>query len=395
MSFIEKIFENQFHESLAIISILAGCILLLLYIIPKTPFLKQFTAIPFLFFGPMLLSNLGIIPISHELYKPLQNIVLFMAIFFMVGAIDIKVIMKTIKPRIFILFLIGCFGVVAGSFCAFFIFKLLIPPDHAAKLAGAVVGGYTGGSMNWASVAMAVEMPASLNSAGFPAVVIVYTIFLGFIIYMAKSPLRKKLEKWVDADYSVDDFYEESKESNEISQENKLNYKHFIIGLFCFSLTYLLSDYFCLLLKPYIFVPTVILITTAALAFGNLANFSKVKGTPELGEASLYFLLAIIGAKGNVLDTFSNAPILLLFPIIVIFIHLIILLLGAKLIKVDFVSTCVVSVAAIGGAASAPIIAAVYKKDTLIPLGILLGSAGYVVGNYLGIYLVTFLQLFT
>ena len=59
--------------------------------------------------------------------------------------------------------------------------------------------------------------------------------------------------------------------------------------------------------------------------------------------------------------------------------------------KIDLVTTCISSIAAVGGAASAPVTAAVFKAEALIPLGIILGSLGYAIGNYLGVYVGYFL----
>jgi uncharacterized membrane protein len=59
-------------------------------------------------------------------------------------------------------------------------------------------------------------------------------------------------------------------------------------------------------------------------------------------------------------------------------------LLGAYIFKVDVHSTAIASAANIGGAASAPVIAA-YHKQSLVPVSILMALIGYALGNYLAI----------
>jgi uncharacterized membrane protein len=62
-------------------------------------------------------------------------------------------------------------------------------------------------------------------------------------------------------------------------------------------------------------------------------------------------------------------------------IHASILLLTAKLIKAPFFFTAVGSMANIGGAASAPIVASAFHPS-LAPVGVLLAVLGYALGTY-------------
>ena len=58
-------------------------------------------------------------------------------------------------------------------------------------------------------------------------------------------------------------------------------------------------------------------------------------------------------------------------------------LLGAKLFRVDVHTAAIASAANIGGAASAPIVAA-HHKESLVPASILMALVGYAIGNYAG-----------
>ena len=60
------------------------------------------------------------------------------------------------------------------------------------------------------------------------------------------------------------------------------------------------------------------------------------------------------------------------------------ILLGARLFRVDVHMTAIASVACIGGAASAPVVAAYHRKE-LVPVAIVLALVGYALGNYLGL----------
>ncbi len=58
--------------------------------------------------------------------------------------------------------------------------------------------------------------------------------------------------------------------------------------------------------------------------------------------------------------------------------------IAARLFRTDVHLTAIASVAAIGGAASAPVVAAYHKKE-LVPVSIILALGGYALGNYLGL----------
>ncbi len=62
-------------------------------------------------------------------------------------------------------------------------------------------------------------------------------------------------------------------------------------------------------------------------------------------------------------------------------IHVIILLITAKLIKAPFFFVAVGSQANIGGAASAPVVASAFSPS-LAPVGVLMAVLGYALGTY-------------
>jgi len=119
--------------------------------------------------------------------------------------------------------------------------------------------------------------------------------------------------------------------------------------------------------------------------FGLILSFTRVRklesyGTMNIGSAFIYILVTTIGMKMDITNTFDN-PGILLIAIIWILIHATLLLLVGKLIKADFFYIAVGSMANVGGAASAPIVAAAFNPS-LASVGVLLAVLGYAVGTY-------------
>jgi len=123
-----------------------------------------------------------------------------------------------------------------------------------------------------------------------------------------------------------------------------------------------------------------ILIITAIGLILSTTPARKIPGSQPLAMALVYLFVANMGAKANVEELAGQAPWFLLGAYIWIFIHGGFCLLGARLFKVDIHSTAIASAANIGGAASAPIVAAYHNKK-LVPVSILMALVGYAIGT--------------
>jgi uncharacterized membrane protein len=138
-------------------------------------------------------------------------------------------------------------------------------------------------------------------------------------------------------------------------------------------------------LQKYSLTSSFFWIVVIATTGGLILSFTKVRrlegaGASTLGSAFLYILVASIGMKMDITAIFKT-PGLFLIGIVWMIIHVSILLTVGKLIKAPFFFTAVGSQANVGGAASAPIVAAAFHPS-LAPVGVLLAVFGYALGTY-------------
>ncbi|RUM70714.1 MAG: hypothetical protein DSZ09_04080, partial [Sulfurovum sp.] len=96
-----------------------------------------------------------------------------------------------------------------------------------------------------------------------------------------------------------------------------------------------------------------------------------------------YIIVALIASRAN-FSELSQAPLYIFAGFIIISIHILFMLLFAKLFHLDLFSLGIASLANIGGIASAPILASAYSK-ALIPIGVLMAMIGYIVGTFGGL----------
>ena len=164
------------------------------------------------------------------------------------------------------------------------------------------------------------------------------------------------------------------------------------VGFGCMGLSHFLSD----LVTPqlsinfpelqnYSLTSGFFWIVVLAATLGLSLSFTRVRsleyvGASKFGSLMLYVLIATIGMNMNISSVFQN-PGLFLLGFIWISFHAILLLIVARIIRAPYFFVAVGSQANVGGAASAPIVAA-YFSPSLAPVGVLLAVFGYVVGTY-------------
>jgi uncharacterized membrane protein len=125
----------------------------------------------------------------------------------------------------------------------------------------------------------------------------------------------------------------------------------------------------------------VVVATTVGLGLSfTRARELEGAGASKLGSVFIFMLVAIIGTKMDVFRI-ADAPLLFLVGIVWMLFHVVLLITVAKIIRAPFFFVAVGSKASVGGAASAPVVAAAFHP-ALAPVGVLLAVLGYALGTY-------------
>ncbi len=341
-----------------------------------------FPPIIWIFVSPIVMSSLDIIPNESPVYNNFKAFAVPMFIVLMLLDVDIRATVK-IAFRSMGVVVLGSIGVVIGGMVAFFMLRNHLGPD-AWRGFGALVGSWIGGTGNMAAVAEAVSTPPTLMG-----IVVLADTFI-FILYF---PLLFAAKRWGKSFARFARVSEEQSENtykavNDLKQKSKkVNFRDvltlFGAGFLLIWVVEMIAAYMPVL--PGIFTEKtweILILTTSGLILAT-TRFRNVPGTSALSMALVYTYLSMIGAQADLAQA-ATAPYFMLAGIICMIVHLLLVVLGARLFKVDIHMTAIASVAAIGGAASAPVVAAYHRKE-LIPIAILLALVGYALGNYLGL----------
>jgi uncharacterized membrane protein len=341
-------------------------------------------SIVILYFTVMLLSTLGLWHKTPEItatYKTLKSTLLPAMIFLMLLGADMRQIIK-LGPKMLLTFLLASLSIAVGFAGMFFLFHTHFAAD-AWKPFAALAGSWMGGTGNMVAVQGALNVPDSAMGYALLIDSIDYAVWV--MVLLALVPFASRFNRWTGADTSLIDEVGAKLAAND-AQRGSIGFKSLFILLAASCVISALSSYLGGLLPTTAYLShttwTVILATLAGI-IGAMTPLGRMGGSAQLGTAMLYFLVALIASRAN-FSELTQTPLYIVAGFVILAIHLLIMVLFAKLFRLDLFSLGVASLANIGGVASAPILASAYSR-ALIPIGVLMAMLGYIVGTFGGL----------
>lgn len=375
----------------------------------KTGFWKKFyTVVPTLlmcYLLPAILTSTGLISEENsKLYYIASRYLLPAALVLMTLSIDLQAILN-LGSKALIMFLTGTAGIIIGGPIAILIVSTFSPEtvggndfDAVWRGLSTIAGSWIGGGANQA--AMLEVFAYNPKKFGDMVLVDIVVANIWMAIILLGIGKTKRIDKWLKADTSSIETLKQkvSEYTAKITRVTTLNDYIIMLSLaftavgiahlagFHFS-EYLQENFEVIRNKQKAlsslgskFLWMVVFATT----IGIILSFTKAKnyegaGASKIGGLFIYILVATIGMKMD-LGSFLDKPGLILVGLIWISIHAGLLILVAKIIRAPYFFLSVGSQANVGGAASAPIVAAEFHPS-LTSVGILLAVLGYVVGT--------------
>jgi len=353
------------------------------------------------YFLPSLFSTLGIISGDHsQLYTVVKNYLLPTALVLLTLSIDFQGI-KNLGPKAIIMFLTGTIGIILGGPIAVLLFSYISPDVVGGAGAGevwrgltTVAGSWIGGGANQTAMKEVFEVGDGVFSAMVTVDVIVANIWMACILFAAGR--AKAIDTWNGADDSAIDRLKDrvAEYQSQIAKMPKLTDTMILlaVGFSVTALAHLGGDFLGPFieqnapgLKPYSLASKFFWLVVLATTGGLLLSVTRARrlegiGASRVGSVFIYVLVATIGMKMNLMAILENPGLFLVGGVWILF-HALLLIVVAKLIKAPVFFLAVGSQANVGGAASAPIVAAEFHPS-LAPVGVLLAVLGYALGTY-------------
>lgn len=351
--------------------------------------------------GAVILSNTGVIPTDSPVYDAVWAFIIPLAIPLLLFHVNFKKIWQE-SGRLLLIFLISSIGTVAGTIISFFVLRNYIP--YLDKIGAMMSASYTGGGVNFAAMTAKFETPETMVSATVVADNLMMALY--FIVLMI-IPTMHFFRKRFSHPHVLE--VEQSVAGNEGKTQAEAFWARKEISLqdialsvgtafFLVIISFKLAEFldqiipsgesvsFGFNLLNGLFGDQYLVLTTVTfLALALFPRyFEKINGSQEIGTFLIHLFFVVIGIPASIPLIVQNAPLLLIFVAIIVLINMLISLTAGKLLKFNLEEILVVSNANIGGPTTAAAMAIAKGWTKLIGPILVVGTIGYIIGNYIG-----------
>ena len=368
----------------------------------KWKFFKFVPPVVLLYLLTMLLCTVGAwdMEATKGAYSALKNNILYAMLCLMLLRCDIRKVLK-LGPRMLGGFFAASISISIGFIATYAIMNGMLGSE-AWKALGALCGSRMGGSGNMVAVQAALHI--SEADMGYALVIdsIDYSVWVMFLLWAIT--FAPQFNKWTKASTTTLDEVCARLEQEQKEEDKHMNFPGllFLIGgallvsalsqnagnaIFEWTKTLIGGN------TPWIDSATwTVLVVTIIALVAAVTPIGKIAGAAELSNVMLYIVIALLASRASLLEM-TDAPVWIISGFMILAIHGIILVVIAKIFKLDMFTCGVASLANIGGTASAPVLAASYS-GALVPVGVLMALMGYIIGTGGGILTANIMRLF-
>lgn len=364
-------------------------------------FYKYVPALLLCYFIPSLYNTFGLIDAEHSaLYTVASRYLLPATLVLLTLSIDLKSILR-LGPKALIMFLTGTAGILFGGPIAVLLFSVISPetvaghgPDAVWRGLSTIAGSWIGGGANQAAMKEVFEVSDDLFSTMVAVDILIANVWLAVLLFLAGR--AEQIDTWMGADTTaidalkirVTEFRERYARIPSLTDMMMIvgigfgatGLSHFLANPLAAWLSETAPQLERLSLTSAFFWIVVIATTIGLVLSFTRARELEGAGASTVGSVLLYILVATIGMNMNI-GAVLERPLLFALGAVWIGVHIVLLLIVARLIKAPVFYLAVGSQANIGGAASAPVVASAFHPS-LAPVGVLLAVLGYAIGTY-------------
>jgi uncharacterized membrane protein len=400
---VKRFDRPVFVNDKIVFGLLAIILALIFYTSSKKtgPWKKFYMIIPALllcYLIPAVLDLFGLISKDYsELYPMARDYLLPAALILMTLGIDFKGILN-LGPKALIMFFTATVGIILGGPIAVLVFSWISPDvvdgegaDAAWRGLSTIAGSWIGGGANQNAMYATYKYAPELYGKMIVVDIVVANMWMAFLLWAAAR--ADKFDRWLKADTSsIEDLKKRvaDYQDNTARKTSLVDYMVIIglsfgiVGLAHFGGKWIGGQFADLWGSESPAASSFLWLVIIATIGGLILSATKLRsyegaGASKVGSVFIYILVATIGMKMD-LKKVVEEPELILLGIIWMLIHVIILFTVAKIIKAPFFFLAVGSKANVGGAASAPIVAAAFHPS-LASVGAILAVLGYAIGT--------------
>ncbi|MCB0444546.1 MAG: DUF819 family protein [Gelidibacter sp.] len=355
---------------------------------------------------PAIFSSLGIIsPELTKTYFVSSRYLLPASLVLLTISVDLKAVFN-LGWKALVMFLTGTVGIIIGGPLAILLISTFSPEtvggagfDAVWRGLATLAGSWIGGGANQAAMLEIYQFNPDKYGGMVLVDIVVANIWMAVLLVGIGK--KTQIDRWLKADNTaIDELQNKVQAFTEKVKRTPTLTDYMVILTFAFvavGISHLGADWISSFLNDNFeavsdpkspwssFGSQFFWLISLATLLGVFLSFTKAKnyegaGASKIGSIFIYILVATIGMKMDLGKLFEN-PGLILIGLVWMAIHALLLIIVAKIIKAPYFFLAVGSQANVGGAASAPVVAAAFHPS-LATVGALLAVFGYVVGTY-------------
>jgi len=389
-------------------AVIFGLLIVTLAVILRTSGMERFAkfykfvpALLLCYFVPSLYTNFGLIDISDsKVYHVTSRYLLPASLILLTLSIDLRGVFG-LGPRALVMFLTATLSIVLGGPFAMFVVGMVSPetvggdgPEAVWRGMSTLAGSWIGGGANQVAMKEVFEVGDGIFSALIAVDVLVAKVSMAFHFYGAAN--YEAWDRWFRADNSailalrdkIEAYRRSIAKIPSLADATVVAAAGLGVTGFCHLLADLIAPWILnnhpeltrySLTSPFFWL-TILATTSGLLLSMTPARKLEGVGASRMGSLFIYLLVVSIGMKMDISAVFRTPGVFVIGLVWNLF-HVGIIVLVARLIRAPFFFTAVGSQANIGGAASAPVIAAAFHP-ALAPVGVMLAVFGYALGTY-------------
>lgn len=340
--------------------------------------------------GAMLLSNFKVIPTSSPVYDTVWDFIVPLSIPLLLFSSNILKIWKESRRLLFI-FMIASVGTMIGTVVAFLTLNQWIP--YLSKIGAMMTGSYIGGGVNFAALSSKFQTPGDMVSS---TVVADNSVMALYFILLIAIPSMPWIKKYFTTNYKAETTPETQQSFWQPKKIQLLDIAFSIASAIALvAVSFKIAELIQLWVPKSNLILTIIvsffgdsylLLTTLTLIVVAIWGdfFEKLAGASEIGTFLIYIFFVVIGTPASFATIITTAPLLFVFVIIILIFNLGLSLILGKLFKFKIEEILLASNATAGGPTTAAALAIGKGWSGLVGPILIIGTLGYVIGNYAG-----------
>ena len=360
----------------------------ILYLCRKFPMVNKLGSVVIAYGVGLIIGNTGILPESSEaIQNMLTTITIPLAIPLLLFSANIRAWFMMAGKTL--LSMVGALiAVIIVVTTGYLIFRGT-GMKELWKISGMLVGLYSGGTPNLASLKMMLNVNPDVYIITHTYDLLLGSIYLLFLITLGRTVFGKFLQPYpfggsgsrltMEQLDGRDPYQGILKRSTLIPLA-----RAFAISVLIFAAGGGLSF---LVPESAQMVTVILTITTLGILMSLVPSVNKIEKTFELGMYLILIFSLVVASMANIREFSGAAPGLFLYITYVVFGGLILHVLFARFAKVDTDTMMVTSTALICSPPFVPVIAGAIRNREVIVSGLTVGILGYAIGNYLGYFI--------